>query len=167
MNTTLPETAHPRGIYTLFFTEMWERMSYYGMRGLLVLYMTKLAVEGGMGLPAKTAGAIYGLYTCAVYLVALPGGWIADRLLGQQRAVLYGGIIIALGHFTLAIPATPAFFLGLVLVTVGTGLLKPSASTLCGLLYPEGGAARCGLHAFLHGRESRRIYRTADLRVAG
>jgi POT family proton-dependent oligopeptide transporter len=143
MNTAPTETTpHPRGIYTLFFTEMWERMSYYGMRGLLVLYMTKLAVEGGMGLSAKTAGAIYGLYTCAVYLVALPGGWIADRLLGQQRAVLYGGIVIALGHFTLAVPTTPAFFLGLVLVTVGTGLLKPSASTLCGLLYPEGGARR-------------------------
>jgi proton-dependent oligopeptide transporter, POT family len=136
------QTAHPRGIYTLFFTEMWERMSYYGMRGLLILYMTKAASEGGMGLPDKIAAAIYGLYVCAVYLVALPGGWIADRLLGQQRAVLYGGIVIALGHFTIAIPTTQTFYLGLLLVVAGTGLLKPSASTLVGLLYPEGGARR-------------------------
>ncbi len=135
-------TAHPRGIQTLFFTEMWERMSYYGMRALLVLYMTAVVAKGGMGLPDKTATAIYGLYVCAVYLVALPGGWIADRLLGQQRSVLVGGIIIALGHFTLAIPVTGAFFLGLVFVIAGTALLKPSASSMVGQLYPEGGARR-------------------------
>jgi proton-dependent oligopeptide transporter, POT family len=135
-------SAHPRGIYTLFFTEMWERMSYYGMRGLLILFMTAAVSEGGMGLPDKIAASIYGLYVCAVYLVALPGGWIADRLLGQQRAVLYGGIVIALGHFTIAIPTTQTFYLGLLLVVAGTGLLKPSASTLVGLLYPEGGSRR-------------------------
>ena len=142
MNTTPVSTAQPRGIYTLFFTEMWERMSYYGMRALLILYMTAATAKGGMGLPDKVAASIYGLYVCAVYLVALPGGWIADRLIGPQRAVLVGGIIIALGHFTLAIPATPTFFLGLLLVVLGTALLKPSASSLVGLIYPEGGARR-------------------------
>jgi POT family proton-dependent oligopeptide transporter len=133
---------HPRGIYTLYFTEMWERMSYYGMRALLILYMTTELVRGGLGMDEATAGAIYGLYTCAVYLAALPGGWIADRLIGPQRAVLYGGCVIALGHFTLAIPDRRAFSAGLLLVVLGTGLLKPNASALVGQLYPEGGARR-------------------------
>ena len=138
----VPATAaHPRGIYTLFFTEMWERMSYYGMRALLVLYMVD-TLKGGMGFPDKIANSIYGLYTCAVYLVALPGGWIADRLLGQQQAVMVGGIIIALGHFTLAYPSPSAFFLGMLLVILGTALLKPSVSSVAGQLYPEGGARR-------------------------
>ena len=131
---------HPRGIYTLYFTEMWERMSYYGMRALLILYMTAEFVRGGLGMDAATAGAIYGLYTCAVYLEALPGGWIADRLIGPQRAVLIGGCIIALGHFTLAIPCRSAFFAGLLFVVLGTALLKPNCSALVGHLYPEGGA---------------------------
>ncbi|HEV2695310.1 MAG TPA: peptide MFS transporter [Verrucomicrobiae bacterium] len=133
---------HPRGIYTLYFTEVWERMSYYGMRALLILYMTAGIVKGGLGLDDATAGAIYGLYTCAVYLVALPGGWIADRLIGPQRAVLVGGCVIALGHFTLAIPDPHAFFAGLLIVVLGTSLLKPNASTMVGQLYPEGGARR-------------------------
>lgn len=135
-------SRHPRGIYTLFFTEMWERMSYYGMRALLILYMTALPAEGGMGLPDEVAAAIYGLYVCGVYLVALPGGWVADRLLAPRRAVLVGGIIIALGHFALAIPRTEAFYTGLMLVVTGTALLKPCASNLVGGLYPEGGARR-------------------------
>src|SRR5580765_6776244 len=109
-----PPQRHPVGLYTLFFTEMWERLSYYGMRALLVLFMVD-SVRGGMGLDEKTAGAIYGLYTGGVYLAALPGGWLADRFLGAQRAVWYGGIIIALGHFVLAIPRTDTFFVGLVL----------------------------------------------------
>src|SRR3989304_6537341 len=132
--TNLPTTAsaespnprHPRGLYTLFFTEMWERFSYYGMRALLVLFMTASLAAGGLGLDDVTATAIYGIYTAAVYVVALPGGWIADRLLGAQRSVWYGGIIIMLGHFTLAIPATPTFGIGLMLVGLGTGLLKPN-----------------------------------------
>jgi POT family proton-dependent oligopeptide transporter len=132
---------HPAGLYTLFFTEMWERLSYYGMRALLVLFMVDSA-RGGMGLTDKTANSIYGLYTAAVYLAALPGGWLADRLLGAQRAVWYGGLIIAAGHFTLAIPRTEAFFLGLLLVVVGTGLLKPNVSAIVGELYPNGGARR-------------------------
>ncbi len=135
-------TPHPRGIYTLYFLEMWERMSYYGMRSLLVLFMTAETMRQGMGLEPKVAAAIYGLYTCAVYLVALPGGWIADRLLGAQRSVMYGGMIIALGHFTLAIPDSRAFFLGLLIVVMGTALLKPNASAMVGQLYPEGGSRR-------------------------
>src|SRR5947209_13583570 len=103
-----PPQRHPIGLYTLFFTEMWERLSYYGMRALLVLFMVD-SVRGGMGLTDKTAASIYGLYTAGVYLAALPGGWIADRLLGAQRAVWYGGIIIAAGHFTLAVPRPEAF----------------------------------------------------------
>jgi POT family proton-dependent oligopeptide transporter len=134
-------TGHPRGLQTLFFTEMWERFSYYGMRALLVLFMVD-AVRGGMGLTDEVATAIYGLYTAAVYLACLPGGWVADRLLGAQRSVWYGGIIIAAGHFTLAIPRTETFYLGLVLVVLGTGLLKPNISAIVGELYPEGGARR-------------------------
>ncbi len=135
-------TSHPPGLRTLFFTEMWERFSYYGMRGLLVLFMAKAVAEGGMGLSDATATAIYGLYTAAVYLAALPGGWLADRLLGPQRAVWYGGIVIAAGHFTLGIPRQDTFFVGLVLVALGSGVLKTSMSTLVGGLYPEGGARR-------------------------
>ena len=132
---------HPAGLSTLFFTEMWERFSYYGMRALLVLFMVD-AVRGGMGLSDKVATAIYGLYTSAVYLMALPGGWLGDRVLGAQRTVWYGGILIALGHFTLAVSRTEAFYLGLVLVVIGSGMLKPNMSALVAELYPEGDARR-------------------------
>src|SRR5512143_3839022 len=100
-----PQTSirHPRGLYTLFFTEMWERMSYYGMRALLVLFMADAVEKGGLGFTDKSATAIYGLYTAIVYLAALPGGWIGDRLLGAQRSVWCGGILIAAGHFTLVV----------------------------------------------------------------
>ena len=134
--------GHPRGLATLFFTEMWERFSYYGMRALLVLFMTATAVEGGLGFDDATATAIYGLYTAAVYVAALPGGWIADRLIGAQKAVWYGGIVIMLGHFTLAIPTTETFYIGLVLVVLGTGLLKPNISAIVGEMYADGGARR-------------------------
>jgi POT family proton-dependent oligopeptide transporter len=134
--------GHPRGLATLFFTEFWERFSYYGMRALLVLFMTAAVVEGGLGFDAAKAGAIYGLYTAGVYLLALPGGWLADRLFGQQRAIFIGGCIIASGHFTMAIPHISAFYLGLVLILLGTGLLKPNISAVVGELYPEGGARR-------------------------
>ena len=134
--------VHPPGLRTLFFTEMWERFSYYGMRALLVLFMTAAIAEGGLGLDDATATAIYGLYTAAVYLAALPGGWIADRLIGAQNAVWYGGIVIMFGHFTLAVPAQPTFYIGLVLVVLGTGLLKPNISAIVGELYPQGGSVR-------------------------
>ncbi len=96
--------GHPRGLATLFFTEMWERLSYYGMRAILILFMTHAGVEGGLGMTDGRAGAIYGLYTAAVYLLSLPGGWIGDRLLGQRNAVFCGGIVIAAGHFCMAMP---------------------------------------------------------------
>src|SRR5258708_37612131 len=132
----------PRGLATLFFTEFWERFSYYGMRSLLILFMTADAVQGGLGFTTSRAGAIYGLYTGSVYLMCLPGGWIADRLLGQRRAVLVGGCVIAAGHFSLAINSLPTFFLGLVLIALGTGLLKPNVSTMVGELYPGDNARR-------------------------
>ena len=134
--------GHPRGLATLFFTEMWERFSFYGMRALLILFMAAAAKQGGLGFTDKTATAIYGLYMAGVYLTSLPGGWVADRLIGQQRAVWYGGIVIALGHFTLAIPRRETFFIGLILIVLGTGLLKPNASAMVGDLYPEGGSRR-------------------------
>jgi POT family proton-dependent oligopeptide transporter len=121
---------------------MWERFSYYGMRALLILFMTASAEKGGLGFDTTKAGAIYGLYTGSVYLMAMPGGWLADRLIGQRRAVLYGGIIIALGHFSMALPGTFFFYLGLLLIVLGTGLLKPNVSAMVGGLYPEGGARR-------------------------
>ena len=134
--------GHPRGLATLFFTEMWERLSYYGMRAILILFMVDQMQSGGMQIDDVTATAIYGIYTAAVYLVALPGGWIADRLMGAQRAVLAGGIIIMSGHFVLAIPGQNSFFLGLLLVILGTGLLKPNVSTIVGSLYPPGDERR-------------------------
>jgi len=127
--------GHPQGLSTLFFTEMWERFSYYGMRALLLLFMTAPLAAGGLGWDTAKAGPLYGLYTAMVYLTALPGGWIADRLIGQRRAVLYGGIIIACGHLSLTFHNLAAFYLGLFLIVVGTGLLKPNISTMVGSLY--------------------------------
>lgn len=144
--------GHPRGLSTLFFTELWERFSYYGMRGILILYMTAETMDGGMGMSTVPAGAIYGLYTAAVYMVALPGGWIADRILGQRAAIFTGGVIIAAGHFTMAIPADVTFYLGLILIVIGTGFLKPNVSAIVGGLYPEGGARRdAGFSVFYMG----------------
>src|SRR5260370_27147020 len=122
------------------------------MRALLVLLMVDAVQHGGFGFTEKVADSIYGLYTAAVYLEALPGGWVADRFLGAQRSVWYGGIIIACGHFTLAIPRTECFYLGLLLVVLGTGLLKPNVSAIVGELYPEGGARRdAGFSTFYMG----------------
>jgi POT family proton-dependent oligopeptide transporter len=144
--------GHPRGLKTLFFTEFWERFSYYGMRALLILFMTASVANGGLGFETGKAGAIYGLYVGSVYLMALPGGWVADRIFGQRRSVLFGGIIIALGHFSMAIPSIPSFYLGLVLIVLGTGLLKPNISTMVSELYPEGGARRdAGFSVFYMG----------------
>ncbi len=126
---------HPKGLRTLFFTEMWERMSYYGMRGILVLFMTASIADGGLDFNNVSASAIYGIYAAAVYLATLPGGWIGDTILGQQKTILYGGIIIMFGHLMLAIPNMNFFYLGLILVVVGTGLLKPNISAIVGGLY--------------------------------
>ncbi|MEJ5367662.1 MAG: peptide MFS transporter [Bryobacteraceae bacterium] len=144
--------GHPAGLSTLFFTELWERFGYYGMRAILVLFMTAAAAAGGLGLDAPRAYAIYGLYTASVYMASLPGGWIADRILGQQRAVLFGGILIAAGYLTLAVPSAAAFFLGLVIVVLGTGLLKPNISTIVGQLYsPEDARRESGFSIFYMG----------------
>src|SRR5438034_11211172 len=127
--------GHPRGLATCFFTEMWERFSYYGMRALLTLYMVGSVMQPGLGFPMGRATQIYGIYTMSVYLMGIPGGFIADRFLGHYRAVLIGGIIIALGHFCMAISGLPFFFAGLGLIVIGTGLLKPNVSTIVGTLY--------------------------------
>ncbi len=113
--------GHPRGLATLFFTEMWERYSYYGTRALLILFMTAPASTGGLAFPTMKAGAIYGFYTAMVYLLCLGGGWVADRITGQRRAVLYGGILIAAGNFCLAAPSVMVFYAGLGLLMLGTG----------------------------------------------
>jgi POT family proton-dependent oligopeptide transporter len=134
--------GHPRGLSTLFFTEMWERFSYYGMRALLILFMTAPIAAGGLGFETGVAGAVYGLYTSMVYMTSLPGGWIADRLIGQRRAVLYGGIIIACGHFSMAFPSLTTFYIGLALIVVGTGLLKGNAAVIVGALYGPQDARR-------------------------
>jgi POT family proton-dependent oligopeptide transporter len=129
--------GHPRGLSTLFFTEMWERFSYYGMRALLILFMTAPITAGGLGFEARNAGVIYATYTAFVYLLSLPGGWIADKFLGLRRSVFIGGVIIMFGHISLALPGIATFYLGLVLVVLGTGLLKPNISALVGQLYSQ------------------------------
>ena len=127
--------GHPRGLSTLFFTEMWERFSYYGMRALLILFMTAPVAAGGLGFDTAKAGPIYALYVSSVYLLSLPGGWVADRVLGLRRAVFLGGVVIMSGHICLAVPSLTTFYLGLVLIAVGTGLLKGNVSALVGTLY--------------------------------
>ncbi len=144
--------GHPRGLSTLFFTEMWERFSYYGMRALLILFMTAAPAAGGLGFDTATAGAIYGLYTAMVYMTSLPGGWIADRLIGARRAVLYGGVLISAGHFSMAFPAIETFYLGLVLIVIGTGLLKGNVSVIVGRLYaPDDDRRDAGYSIFYMG----------------
>lgn len=129
--------GHPVGLVPLFFTELWERFSYYGMRSILILYLTSTAAQGGLGFDVKQASSIYGWYTMAVYLTALPGGWIADYFTGARVAVLIGGIIIACGHFSMVFHSTELVFLGMALIAIGTGLLKPNISVMVGKLYRE------------------------------
>src|SRR5262245_58764642 len=144
--------GHPRGLTTLFFTEMWERFSYYGMRALLILYMTTAVAGGGLGFDTKTAAGIYGAYTGSIWLMSLHGGWIADNVLGARNSVLVGGIIIALGHYSMAVPTIYTFFIGLVLIVLGTGLLKPNASAIVGELYnPEDQRRDAGFSIFYMG----------------
>jgi len=134
--------GHPRGLSTLFMTELWERFSYYGMRALLVLFMTAPETAGGLGFSVAKAGTIYGMYTASVYLLSLPGGWLADRILGQRKAVLYGGLLIAAGNACLAMPWILFFFGGLIISALGTGLLKPNVSVMVGQLYGAGDQRR-------------------------
>lgn len=137
--------GHPPGLATLFFTEMWERFSYYGGRAMLILYMTAAVtgVNPGLGLSVVEAGALYGLYTAVVYMTNLPGGWIADKFIGARNAVFYGGCIIAAGNLLLAAPfGLPGFYSGLGLIAIGTGLLKPNVSTMVGSLYAQGDIRR-------------------------
>lgn len=138
---TTPRTSyfggHPRGLATLFFTELWERFSYYGMRAILTLYMVAPVAQGGLGFEVKHAASVYGTYTMSVYLTGLPGGMLADRLLGARLAVLLGGIVIACGHFSMVFPSITFFYLGMVLIAVGTGLLKPNISAMVGSLYEK------------------------------
>ena len=136
--------GHPRGLYVLFFTEMWERFSYYGMRAILVLYMAAKTVEknGGLGWDKEDALTLYGWYTMMVYVMAIPGGWLADRILGQKKAVLIGGLLLCLGHGIMAVPNIVAFYTALCLIVLGVGLLKPNISTMVGGLYREGDARR-------------------------
>ncbi|MDQ2890370.1 MAG: peptide MFS transporter [Gemmatimonadota bacterium] len=137
--------GQPRGLSTLFFMEMWERFSYYGIRPLLILFMTAALLSGGFGFDRTVASSIVGIYAACVYLASLPGGWIADRWLGLQRSIYWGGVLIACGHIAIALStvfAHAAFFVGLVLIVIGTGMLKPNVSATVGDLYPEGGARR-------------------------
>jgi proton-dependent oligopeptide transporter, POT family len=141
--------GHPKGLGLLFATEMWERFSYYGLRPLLVLFMAAALNDGGFGFERTQASAIVGIYAASVYLASLPGGWIADRWLGLRRAILIGAVLITAGHLAIGVSgfAGPGigksfFFLGLVLIVLGTGLLKPNISAIVGDLYPEGGARR-------------------------
>src|SRR2546430_3799250 len=138
--------GHPRGLSTLFFTEMWERFSYYGLRPLLVLFMSTAILSGGFGIPRNQASAIVGIYAASVYLASLPGGWVADRLLGLRRSIMIGAVLISCGHISISLSSLAhtrvTFFLGLILIVLGTGLLKPNISAIVGDLYPEGGARR-------------------------
>jgi POT family proton-dependent oligopeptide transporter len=148
MSTDRSFFGHPAGLSTLFMTEMWERFSYYGLRPLLVLFMSAALMDGGYGLDRTQASAIVGIYAASVYLASLPGGWIADRLLGLRRAILIGAVLITSGHLSIGLSGFAGssgkvfFFLGLLLIVLGTGLLKPNISAIVGDLYPEGGARR-------------------------
>jgi proton-dependent oligopeptide transporter, POT family len=144
--------GHPRGLATLFLTEVGERFTYYGMRAILILFMVEAISKGGLGLDDRTANAVYGLYQASTYLLSLFGGWIADRLIGQQRAVFTGGLLIVLGNAMLTAGQATVFFLGLTVIALGVGLLKPNVSAIVAQLYPEGGARRdAGFSIFYSG----------------
>ncbi len=134
--------GHPRGLSTLFFTEMWERFSYYGMRALLTLFMLASVADGGLGMSKEESGMVYAMYTSLVYLTCIPGGWLADNFLGQRKSVFYGGVVIMLGHILLALHGLAFFYSGLACVVIGTGLLKPNISAMVGELYSAKDARR-------------------------
>ena len=132
----------PGGLATLFFTEMWERFTYYGMRSVLILFLVTAVSQGGLGFDDQTASSIYGLYICGTYVFAPVGGWIADRLLGPQKAVIGGGLFIIVGNALLVMGNREVFFAGLLVIVLGVGLLKPNISAMVAGLYPEGGSRR-------------------------
>ncbi len=142
--TTKEFFGHPRGLFVLFFTEMWERFSYYGMRAILVLYLVSQtdATNAGLGWANDSALALYGWYTMLVYVASIPGGWLADKMFGQKKSVLYGGILLVLGHSILAVEQMWAFYTGLSLIIAGVGMLKPNISTMVGGLYKAGDIRR-------------------------
>ncbi len=130
--------GHPKALYLLFFTEMWERFSYYGMRGILILYLTKSYFEGGLAIDEKDASLIYGFFTGFVYFTPLIGGWLADQYIGQRKAITIGGITMMLGQFTLfALNTHTGLYMGLLLLIIGNGFFKPNISTLVGRLYSD------------------------------
>ncbi|MEU9255949.1 oligopeptide:H+ symporter [Streptomyces sp. NPDC048270] len=129
--------GHPSGLAYLFMTEMWERYSFYGMRALLVLFLATNVADGGLGMRAATAVAIYSVYNAMVYLLALPGGWLGDRVWGARKAVAVAGVVIMTGHFLLAVPSSVSFFIGLALIAAGSGVLKANISTMVGQLYTD------------------------------
>ena len=154
--------GHPTGLYTLFFAEMWERFSYYGMRALLVLYM----VKGFLSYNDTEAYRVYGAYTALVYMTPFFGGMLADRLLGARRAVVLGGLLMAAGHLLMTVQTAGAFFVALALLIVGNGFFKPNISTMVGSLYPRGQPqARQRLHHLLHGHQPRRVDVAAAVRL--
>lgn len=143
--------GHPKGLFLLFGTEMWERFGYYGMRAILVLYLVAMTKDGGFGWSNADALSLYGTFTMAVYLTPLFGGWLADNILGQRKAIIIGGILMALGHFIMGVPHSvvagmeeSVFYLGLALLCIGNGLFKPNISTMVGDLYNEGDKRRDG-----------------------
>ena len=162
MNTTMKQPhekeifGHPAGLYVLFFVEMWERFSYYGMRAILTLFLAAPVIMGdpqsGYGWSNAETLSFYGTYTMFVYLTSIPGGWIADKFIGQKKAVMVGGLLLCLGHGILAVDAQWAFFTGLVLIVLGVGMLKPNISTMVGGLYKQGDDKRdIGFYIFYMG----------------
>ena len=143
MTDTHTQKGHPKGLYLLFFTEMWERFSYYGMRGILILYLTKSYLEGGLDINSQTASLIYGFFAGFVYFTPLIGGWLADKYLGQRHSITIGGIIMMLGQLALfAINTHTGLYIGLFLLIIGNGFFKPNISTLVGGLYKDGDTRR-------------------------
>lgn len=136
--------GHPKGLFTLFFTEFWERFSYYGMRAILIYYMYYEVSKGGLGLEESTALAIMSIYGSLVYMSGVIGGWLADRIFGTSRALFYGGILIMIGHIVLAVlPGDlTMLFISMVFIVLGTGLLKPNVSSVVGDIYAPGDTRR-------------------------
>jgi POT family proton-dependent oligopeptide transporter len=143
MDTAVQQKGHPKGLYLLFFTEMWERFSYYGMRGILILYLTKSLMEGGLGIDPQQATLIYGFFTGFVYFTPLIGGWLADNYIGQRKAITIGGVIMMIGQLVLFMLNTQTgLYIGLLLLIIGNGFFKPNISTLVGGLYKDGDPRR-------------------------